>query len=248
MEEVPAIGREAVAKALGQKDGALLERLLGELRVPAKTRRALLALPEFYGAPSEVLRRARRRFGAPVKAPLDRLAAILDAFDLGALGDEATLGLDLGEVRGHAYYSGVSFQLLASGPGEPIGGGGRYDELIGRFGAAQPATGFGLSLHRLYRAMVEAGITPAGSAPLRLVASMRSPMLDALRDAGAQVALKPSTGRGAAQSALAFAQAWNYDAVLSAAGRLRRLDGATRSLPEEIDAAALQSLCAWARE
>lgn len=244
LEEVPALGRHAVAKALGQKDPSALERVLAELRVPAKTRRALLALPEYYGPAPEVLRRARKRFRADGVA-LDRLAALVDALDPSELGDGG-LGVDLGEVRGHAYYTGVSFQILASGPGEPIGGGGRYDDLVGHFGAAQPATGFGLSLHRLFRAIAETGGTPAGTTPLRVVALADAVGIDALRELGVQVATLPGAGAKSTKSALAFARAWNYDAVL-AGSRLRRLDGSTRALTAEIDAASVDELQTWAR-
>ncbi len=41
---------------------------------------------------------------------------------------------------------GVSFTMLAAGPGEPLGGGGRYDELLGRFGLEAPAPGLALDV------------------------------------------------------------------------------------------------------
>jgi ATP phosphoribosyltransferase regulatory subunit len=41
------------------------------------------------------------------------------------------------------------FSIYADGPGEPIGGGGRYDGLLARFGSPMPAVGFGVDLDAL---------------------------------------------------------------------------------------------------
>lgn len=53
---------------------------------------------------------------------------------------------DLGEVRGFDYYTGIHFEVFAEGIGRAIGMGGRYDDLMGRFGAPMPAVGFTLDL------------------------------------------------------------------------------------------------------
>ena len=48
-------------------------------------------------------------------------------------GQQAVL-LDLGEFRGFEYYDGIVFDVFAPGIGAELGGGGRYDHLMGRFG------------------------------------------------------------------------------------------------------------------
>ena len=53
---------------------------------------------------------------------------------------------DLGEVRGLDYYTGVHFEVYVSGAGRAAGAGGRYDELMGRFGRPMPAVGVSLDL------------------------------------------------------------------------------------------------------
>ena len=60
--------------------------------------------------------------------------------------------LDLGEFRGFEYYDGIVFEVFAEGVGVELGGGGRYDHLIGRFGSPMPSTGFALDIDRLFRA------------------------------------------------------------------------------------------------
>ena len=60
---------------------------------------------------------------------------------------------DLGLVRNIGYYTGAVFEIYDPAVGRPIGGGGRYDELVGRFGRALPAVGFALDVDRLHVAL-----------------------------------------------------------------------------------------------
>jgi ATP phosphoribosyltransferase regulatory subunit len=57
---------------------------------------------------------------------------------------------DLGLVRSLGYYTGAVFQVYDPAYGMPIGGGGRYDELLGSFGRPLPAVGFALNVERLH--------------------------------------------------------------------------------------------------
>ena len=53
---------------------------------------------------------------------------------------------DLGEVRGLEYYTGMHFEVYVAGAGRAAGAGGRYDELMARFGRPMPAVGVSLDL------------------------------------------------------------------------------------------------------
>ena len=87
--------------------------------------------------------------------------------------------LDMGEVRRMEYYTGLVFDIYAEGVGGEIGGGGRYDHLIGRFGDELPATGFAFDLDCLLQLsaaaprIVEPGSRASGNGRRLRVAGRR---------------------------------------------------------------------------
>jgi ATP phosphoribosyltransferase regulatory subunit len=196
--------------------------------VAKDTTRNLLALLEHYGD-LDVLDRAERALRWPAaRKALRNLREIVER--LSALGIRDELGLDLGDARGSSYYTGISFSVLAEGPGEPIGGGGRYDSLLSRFGADQPATGFAFDLENLQWALRTAGAAPLAPQFFRVVLALgdereNQRIAAQLRARGVVVATLPKSRD--ARSCLAFARAWGYDAALV------RTRGVTRILRAE---------------
>ena len=69
------------------------------------------------------------------------------------LGLTEAFAIDLGEAANLDYYTGLTFRIYVPEWGTEIGSGGRYDRLIGNFGAAEPAVGFSLSLDGLAGAL-----------------------------------------------------------------------------------------------
>lgn len=132
---------------LAAKDAAALRD--ATRRLPATTRKALLALPELYGDAS-VLERARR-----VLPDYPEIRSALR--DLRALSRNGTLpvSVDLADLRGYHYHSGVAFAAYAPSLASAVALGGRYDEVGKAFGRARPATGFSLDLRSLARIVPE---------------------------------------------------------------------------------------------
>jgi len=142
--------------ALGRKDLSALERLVAELSAPAAVSELLLALPTLYGR-GDVLERAERLVkNARSEAALANLAEVYRLLRVYGLADSVLL--DLGEVRGFDYYSGVHFEAYVSGLGAELAGGGRYDHMLGRFGYECPATGFAFEVGRALLAMESQGV------------------------------------------------------------------------------------------
>jgi ATP phosphoribosyltransferase regulatory subunit len=145
-------GQKRAEQAAARKDLPRLEELLTSERIPKSAARAVREAPELTGQ-AEVLDRGRTLAGGDeaLLAPLDRLAQLYHL--LCAAGHRRHLLLDLGEFRGFDYYDGVVFDVFAAGVGAELGGGGRYDHLIGRFGRDLPSTGFALDVDHLFKAV-----------------------------------------------------------------------------------------------
>lgn len=154
--EVERTVARALRDALRRKDRAELTRLVGELRVSSRTADLLLALPGLHGR-AEVIRRAAELVQNPrserAVAGLAEVHRLLTAY-----GFADAIILDLGEVRGFDYYSGVNFEGYVEGFGTELCGGGRYDHLLARFGEPCPATGFAFDVNRLLLALETHGI------------------------------------------------------------------------------------------
>jgi len=147
-----AQGQKRAEHATAKKDLPRLEEVLASERIAKSVAKSIREAPELTGG-EEVLERGRvLAAGEPaLQAPLDRLAQLYQL--LCAAGHRDSLLLDLGEFRGFDYYDGIVFDIFASGVGAELGGGGRYDHLIGRFGRDLPSTGFALDVDRLFRAV-----------------------------------------------------------------------------------------------
>lgn len=146
---VPASLEPELLDALIAKDRPALAAAAGAL--PGPTRQALSLLPELYGGP-EVLGRARQALPRlpEIDAALDDLAAL-------AADNGVAIGIDLADLRGYHYHTGVMFAAYCEGLPSAIALGGRYDEVGKAFGRARPATGFSMDL----RVLAQVGQPPA---------------------------------------------------------------------------------------
>lgn len=139
---LPPERRSEVRRWVDRKDRAALAQHLAKLDSPA---RELASLPFVIGR-RDALEAALPSAPAAVRPGLEELLA-LDS----ALTDDERLHVvyDLGEVRGLDYYTGIHFEVFVSGAGRAVGAGGRYDDLMARFGRPMPAVGVSLDLDAL---------------------------------------------------------------------------------------------------
>ena len=205
LADVPAERAADVTLALATKDEAMLaERVSG---LPFEN--ALLALPRLSGGRDSLLETAQVVARCPKsRAAAERLLSLFDAAAARGLGP--FLSADSREVRGFAYYTGTTFSIYADGPGEPIGAGGRYDELLSRFGAPMAAVGFGLDLDALAWALRSAGVRPSSHEGVVCVGTSGDERVAALRARGI-----PSVAVKGHEAALAHARSWRFVAVWS---------------------------------
>jgi ATP phosphoribosyltransferase regulatory subunit len=131
--------REDVRRWIDRKDQGSLRRALTGLSGDACT---LMTLPFVIGR-RDALEAAAQNAPHASMAGLGHLLALDSAL---TAKERAHLVYDLGEVRGLDYYTGIHFELYVSGAGRAAGAGGRYDDLMGRFGRPMPAVGVSIDL------------------------------------------------------------------------------------------------------
>ncbi len=140
LANVPADRAAAIADAVGRKD-------------PVEVADRMKDVGADPGVLVDLLRTKSLEDGAkllaktPAAPAIKRLAALYEAAISRGLGDRLTV--DLGEIRSAAYYTGMLFRAYARGSADAIGSGGRYDDLLARFGAPMAAVGFAIDLDAL---------------------------------------------------------------------------------------------------
>ncbi|MGE5650485.1 MAG: ATP phosphoribosyltransferase regulatory subunit [Bacillota bacterium] len=140
------------------------------------TRDALLALPGLYGD-ATTLDRARRTLPnvAGIGKALDELEFLVKS------AGGASVTIDLADLRGYHYHSGVMFAAYVPGLPNAVARGGRYDHVGEAFGRARPATGFSLDLRELARLIPVAERKSAIRAPWSTEPALREKIADLRR-------------------------------------------------------------------
>jgi ATP phosphoribosyltransferase regulatory subunit len=171
--------REQLHQALASKDLTGIQALAKGL--PANIQNALIELVQMYGDVS-VLSQAEKTFAAwpTILQSLQELRHIAGAFK------HVQVTVDLADLRGYGYYSGVRFAMYVAGTSDALVRGGRYDEVGAVFGRKRPAVGFSLDLKELVNAVPAQPLKAAIRAPWGVEAGLRE-ALSQLRSQGETV-------------------------------------------------------------
>ena len=160
--------------------------------LPTTVANALMALTELNGPCAEVLAKAKK--GLPKHAMIDQAIADLERLVAAAskLSVSLELSIDLADLRGYQYHSGVMFAAYVDQLPQPIARGGRYDHVGQAFGRPRPATGFSLDLLTL------ANLSPIKARQMAIFApwiddAALNQAITKLRDAG-EVVIQVPTG------------------------------------------------------
>jgi ATP phosphoribosyltransferase regulatory subunit len=144
LEIAPSV-RAGLLETLASRDFVELGQRLAGIGLSAQASALLLSVPQRRGGP-EVL-------AAPPGPAADAVAGMRQVSELLDERVAERVIFDLGLVRSIGYYTGAVFEVYDPTLGVPIGGGGRYDDLLGSFGASRPAVGFALDVERLHIAL-----------------------------------------------------------------------------------------------
>ena len=173
--------------------------------LPQSVGQALMALTELSGPATEVLVRARKVLpsNALVSDALSLLERLTNA--IARVPSAPEVSIDLADLRGYQYHSGMMFTAYVDALSQPIARGGRYDHVGQAFGRARPATGFSIDLLTLAGLSTELEVRSAIVAPW-------------ISDAGLNLAIQALRAGGEIVVQLAPG-----DAALSAEYRLDRV-------------------------
>jgi ATP phosphoribosyltransferase regulatory subunit len=149
---VEAESRDAILARLATHDLVGLELELSQAGIGEEQVATCVALSQLRGG-REALDRARELGGGAVERATARLGATLEELERRGVADRVQI--DLGLLRDLGYYSGAILEVYDPALGYVLGGGGRYDGLMRRFGVDLPAAGFALYLERVHVAQME---------------------------------------------------------------------------------------------
>lgn len=147
--DLSAEDERALFAAMRRKAVPDVREVLDGAGVPQALAESLLAICECTGDAGalDALRTRLAAAPAPVETALETLDTLVAA--LARSHPRLPVHLDLGDLSGYAYHSGVVFAAFIPGRGQAIAKGGRYDDVERAFGRARPATGFSSDLRAL---------------------------------------------------------------------------------------------------
>lgn len=150
--EVEGESRDAILERLATHDLVGLEVELSQAGLSTEQVSTCVTLSQLRGG-REVLDQALEIGGPAVERATARLGETFGALEERGVAERVRV--DLGLLRDLGYYSGAILEVYDPALGHVLGGGGRYDELLKRFGIDLPAAGFALYLERVHVAQME---------------------------------------------------------------------------------------------
>lgn len=144
--------KERVIELINNRNYFGVEEYLDSIMVKRSSREAFAALGELTGG-AEILSRAKNiapnADGIMAIKRLERIYSILKLY-----GVERYITFDLGMTGTYGYYTGIIFRGYTFGTGDAVVKGGRYDQLLEKFGKTSPSIGFAIVIDELMNAMV----------------------------------------------------------------------------------------------
>ncbi len=166
--QLPLTTEQQLYAIVQRKEGEALQSFVKQCMTDPRLAAMIVALPHLHGDADSVLTQARQRLAEapqPVHKALDQLEQVVQLSKVRF--PTVAIYCDLGELPSYRYHTGLVFSALASGCGQAIAYGGRYDGAGAAFGRARPATGFNSDLKVLLdlATEVQGEVAPAIFAP-----------------------------------------------------------------------------------
>ena len=146
---------EQIRVLIDQKNTLGVYETLSEISMDEELKQVINDLPQMFGDISIIEKVERLNVSEKAKAALANLKEVYEILE--DFGLSQYISIDLGMVKGLDYYTGIIFKGYTRGLGFHVCGGGRYDKLIGKFGAEAPATGVAIGIEMLLSALYRQG-------------------------------------------------------------------------------------------
>lgn len=139
-----------VFEALQRKAKDELKSLYKEWNVTDSASNALLDLIDLNGDVNALneAKKLLKKVSPDTNQYIDELTTLSESIQEHS---DVAINIDLAELRGYAYHTGMVYTAFIPGEGEGIAFGGRYDDIGSAFGRARPATGFSMDVKSLLK-------------------------------------------------------------------------------------------------
>lgn len=139
---MPVDAEQALFDAFDRKAKTEIVAIVHEYVKNSQIADMLISLVDLNGDLT-VLAEAKKRLGNAPQSVLDAVNYLAEiATRIGKLFPGTPMHVDLAELRGYQYHTGLVFAAYIEGVGQAVANGGRYDDIGAAFGRARPATGF----------------------------------------------------------------------------------------------------------
>ncbi|MEK7846740.1 MAG: ATP phosphoribosyltransferase regulatory subunit [Nitrospinota bacterium] len=139
--------QDEIKLRIQKKDVSGLDDVLSRCNIKNEKKERIKKILNLFGE-KEVIDRAREIADNPVSLrAIESLQKVYQMLTIYGVSDSVLI--DLAEIRGFGYYTGVVFEGFIKGVGTEICGGGRYDNLLEKYGAKIPATGFAVDINKV---------------------------------------------------------------------------------------------------
>lgn len=139
--------REALKNAMESHDIVQTNQLIDTLAISSASKELLKSIPLLNGKEDVIEHIYKLPLNQESQHATNNLVEIYSILKDYHLADY--VHFDFGVIRDFHYYTGMVFEGYSPGLGFPLCGGGRYDDLLGKYGAPMPATGFALGMERV---------------------------------------------------------------------------------------------------
>lgn len=142
---------EKLRERIECKDSLGIKELTEKLHLTDEIKSLMIALPELFGDLSVVDKADVSGLNPISKAALDNIRSIYKLLE--SYGFSDVISIDLGMLQSIDYYTGSIFKCYTHGVGFPVCAGGRYNNLVGKFGKNMSAVGVAFGINRILSAL-----------------------------------------------------------------------------------------------